>query len=134
MELVALCPLLPITNKKEHNAAKEMIIELGKRDVELSPMEIGYGKVLAQLIQAYEKLLVGDFFEGVSGNDALKYLLDEHQMKQTEAAHIGNVSKQNLNDFLNGRRKLSREASSLLAAYFRVSPEVFELVKKQKVA
>jgi len=32
MTLVARCPLLPITNKKEHSAAKKMIIELTMRD------------------------------------------------------------------------------------------------------
>jgi antitoxin component HigA of HigAB toxin-antitoxin module len=134
MELVARCPLLPITNKKEHSAAKKMIIELTKRDGELSAEEIGYGKVLVQLIQTYEGLLIGDFFENVSGNDALKYLLNEHQMKQTEAAKIASVSKQNLNDFLNGRRKLTRRACRLLAAHFKVNPSVFELVKERRAA
>jgi antitoxin component HigA of HigAB toxin-antitoxin module len=134
MALVASCPLLPITNKKDHNAAKKMIIQLTKRDGELSAAEVGYGKVLVQLIQAYERLLVGDFFENVSGSDALRYLLNEHQMKQTEAAKIANVSKQNLNDFLNGHRKLTREARARLAAHFKVNQEIFELVKELRVA
>lgn len=92
MELIARCPLLPITNKKEHNAALKMVIELTKRDGVLSKAEIGYGKILAQLIQAYERQLVGNFFENVSGNDALEHLLSEHQMKQTEAAETDRSS------------------------------------------
>lgn len=55
MELIARCPLLPITNKAEHGAAKAMIVELTRRDGELSKAEIGYGKVLVQLVQAYER-------------------------------------------------------------------------------
>jgi len=130
MNLVTRCPLLPITNKKEHEAAKEMIVELTKRDGKLSTTEIGYGKVLVQLIQTYERQLVGDYFEDVSGDDALEYLLNEHQMKQTEAAEIAGISKQNLNDFLKGRRPLTKEARARLAAHFKVNPEVFELVKE----
>jgi antitoxin component HigA of HigAB toxin-antitoxin module len=130
MSLVARCPLLPITNKKDHEAAKEMIVELTKRDGKLSMSEIGYGKVLVQLIQVYERQLIGNYFEKVSGAAALEYLLNEHQMKQTEAAEIAGVSKQNLNDFLKGRRALMREARVRLAAHFKVNPEVFELLKE----
>lgn len=134
IELVTRCPLLPITNKKEHSAAKKMIIELTRRDGELSKTEIGYGKVLVQLIQTYERQLVGNFFENVSGGDVLEYLLSEHQMKQTEAADIANISKQNLNDFLKGRRGLTREARARLAEHFKVEAEVFELAKELKSA
>jgi antitoxin component HigA of HigAB toxin-antitoxin module len=130
MKLVARCPLLPITNKKEHDAAKEMIVELTKRDGKLSLTEIGYGKVLVQLIQAYERHIVGDFFESLSGEEVLEYLLNEHQLKQTEAAEIAGISKQNLNDFLKGRRALTKEARVRLAAHFKVNPGVFELVKQ----
>lgn len=134
IELVTRCPLLPITNKQLHSAAKKMIIELTKRDGDLSEVEIGYGKVLVQLIQAYERQLVGTFFENVSGNDALEHLLNEHQMKQTEAAQIAGVSKQNLNDFLKGRRELPREARTRLAAHFKVNAEVFEPVRDLRSA
>jgi antitoxin component HigA of HigAB toxin-antitoxin module len=127
MELVARCPLFPIMNKREHAAARAMIVELTKKDGDLSKSEVGYGKVLVQLIQAYEKKLIGDFFGTVSGDEALAYLLNEHGMKQTEAAKIAGVSKQNLNDFLNGRRGLTKEARRRLAAHFKVNAEVFEL-------
>ncbi len=134
MELIARCPLLPISNKAEHAAAKETLIKLTKRDGDLSKAEIGYGKVLVQLIQAYERQLVGDFFKNASGEEALDYLLNEHQMKQTEAAEIAGISRQNMNDFLKGRRSLTKEARMRLARYFKVNAEVFELLKERASA
>ncbi len=132
MKLVACCPLLPITNKEEHAAAKKMIIELTKRDGELSKEEIGYSKVLVQLIQTYERQIVAHFFDNVGGADALEYLLNEHKMRQAEAARIAGISKQNLNDFLKGRRGLARAARIRLAAHFKVDEKVFELPEEFK--
>ncbi len=130
MNLVERLPLLPITNKTEHRAAKEMILELTSRDGDLSPVEVGYGKVLVQLIKAYESGLVGNFFEGVSGCEALEYLLDEHGMTQAEAAEIAGVSKQNLNDFLKGRRGLPKAARLRLSKRFKLDAGIFDLARE----
>jgi len=130
MELVTRFPLLPIASKAEHSGAKQMILELSKRDGQLSGVEIGYGKVLVQLIQAYELQQVKDFFSSLSGCEALEYLLNEHQMKQTAAAEIAGISKQNMHDFLKGRRGLTKEARIQLAKHFKVNPEVFELSRE----
>lgn len=130
MELVERLPLLPITNKEEHKAAKEMILALTRRDGELSLVEVGYAKVLIQLIQAYESGLVGDFFDGVTGFEVLEYLLNEHGMTQTEAAEIAGVSKQNLNDYLKGRRGLPKEARLRLAKKFKLHAHVFDLSRE----
>ncbi len=134
MELVVRCPLLPITSKKMHASAKKMMIELTKKDGELSAAEIGYGKVLTQLIENYEQQVVGNFFEDVSGEDVLEYLCNEHQLKQSEIAAIAGISKQNLNDYLKGRRGLSKKACLRLAAHFKLSPEVFYSMKELEVA
>jgi antitoxin component HigA of HigAB toxin-antitoxin module len=130
MELVERLPLLPITNKEEHKAAKDMILSLTRRDGELSPVEVGYAKVLIQLIQTYESGLVGNFFDGVTGFEVLEYLLNEHGMTQTEAAEIAGVSKQNLNDYLKGRRGLPKEARLRLAKRFKLDAHVFELSRE----
>lgn len=74
--------------------------------------------------------MVAGFFKNVSGEEALEYLLNEHQMKQTKAAEIAGISKQNLNDFLKGRRSLTKEARGRLAKHFKVNAEVFELAKE----
>lgn len=126
IELISRCPLLPITNKSQHRVAKKMIAELTGRDGHLSKIEVGYGQVLVQLIQAYERQLVGDFFKDVSAEEVLEYLLKEHNLKQTEAAEIAGISKQNLGDFLKGRRNLTKSARIRLAKYFKVNAEVFE--------
>lgn len=130
LELVEQFPLLPITNKNEHKAAKDMILRLTSRDGELSPVEVGYAKVLIQLIQSYESALVGNFFDGVTGSDVLEYLLNEHHMTQTDAADIAGVSKQNLNDFLKGRRGLPKDARLRLAKHFKLDAHVFELSRE----
>jgi antitoxin component HigA of HigAB toxin-antitoxin module len=129
-ELVERFPLLPIANKDEHKAAKDMILALTSRDGELSPVEIGYAKVLVQLIQTYEAAQVGNFFDGVTGSDVLEYLLNEHQMTQTEAADLAGVSRQNLHDFLKGRRGLPKDARLRLAKHFKLDAHVFELSKE----
>ena len=134
MELVARFPLLPIISKRMHASAKKMMIELTKRDGELSDAEIGYGKVLTQLIENYEQQLVGNFFKDVSGEDVLEYLCNEHQLKQSEIAAIAGISKQNLNDYLKGRRGLSKKACLRLAAHFKLNPEVFYSMKELEVA
>lgn len=129
MNLVKRLPLLPIVNQEAHESAKAMIVELTSTDNELAPSEVGYAKVLVQLIQNYESVLVKEFFENVNGNDALNFLLEKHSMKQIEAAEIAGVSKQNMNDFLRGRgRGLPKAARAKLAKYFKVTPQVFELV------
>lgn len=130
LELVERFPLLPITNKDEHKAAKDMILGLTGRDGELSPVEVGYAKVLVHLIQTYESAQVGNYFDGVTGFDALEYLLHEHQMTQTEAADIAGVSRQNLHDFLKGRRGLPKDARLRLAKHFKLDAHVFELSKE----
>lgn len=131
MALIVRFPLLPISTKSHHSAAIAMIIELTKRDGSLSKSEIGYGKVLGTLIQTYEKKIVGDFFGKVSGAEVLEYLLSQHAMKQTKAAEIAGISKQNLNDFLNGRRGLPRSARRRLGDYFKVRPSAFEQEDRQ---
>ncbi len=126
-KLIEKLPLLPITNKEEHMAAKDMILSLTHLDGELSATEVGYAKVLIQLIQSYESGLVGNLFDGVTGSEALEYLLNEHKMTQVEAAEIAGVSKQNLNDFLKGRRNLPKEARLRLAKRFKIRAQILEL-------
>jgi HTH-type transcriptional regulator / antitoxin HigA len=128
MQLLKKFPLLPVTNKSQHQAAKVVIAELAMLDGQLSAWEIGYRKVLVQLIQNYESEPTQPFLEDATGNEALQYLLDEHELKQTEAAEIAGVSNENIHDFLEGRRSLPREARTRLAKHFKLEARVFELL------
>lgn len=85
--------------------------------------------VLSKVLN-YESAIVGNFFDGVTGSAVLEYLLNEHQMTQTSAAEIAGVSKQNLNDFLKGRRGLPKDACMRLAKHFKLDPRVFELSRE----
>lgn len=130
LALLQQFPLLPIASGAEHQAAKAMINNLILRDGTLSATEIGYGQVLIQLVQTYEKNHMANFFNDVPGNEALEYLLSEHDMPQTEVAKIAGVSRQNINDFLKGRRGLPKEAQLKLAKHFKLQHSVFETVRE----
>lgn len=128
LELVEQFPLLPIKNRDDHRAAKDMILCLTTHDGELSSVEVGYATVLHLLIKTYERSLVSGVFESVTGPDALAYLLYEHHITQAQTADIAGISKQNLNDFLKGRRGLPKDARLRLAKHFKLDARVFEEV------
>ncbi len=58
-----------------------------------------------------------------SGIDALKYLMHEHKLKQSDLSEIG--SQGVVSEILNGKRELNLRQVKLLAKKFNVSPETF---------
>ncbi len=58
-----------------------------------------------------------------SGIDALKYLMEEQGLKQTDLSDIG--SQGVVSEILNGKRELNVRQIKLLADKFSVSAEVF---------
>lgn len=82
------------------------------------------------LIQSYESAQTANFFDGVTGSDALEYLLNEQQQTKAEAAGSAGVSKQNLHDFLKGRRELPVDTRLRLAKHFKLDAQIFEFSKR----
>jgi HTH-type transcriptional regulator / antitoxin HigA len=58
-----------------------------------------------------------------SGVEALKYLMEEHGLKQADLRDIG--SQGVVSEILNGKRELNVRQIKFLAEKFSVSPEVF---------
>lgn len=61
--------------------------------------------------------------KSVSGVEALKFLMDQHQLKQTELPEIG--SQGVVSEILQNKRKLNLTHIKKLSKRFNVSPETF---------
>ena len=58
-----------------------------------------------------------------SGADVLRYLMDEHDLKQADLREVG--SQGVVSEILNGRRELNTRQIKLLANRFHVAPAIF---------
>ena len=64
-------------------------------------------------------------------NDTLKYLMKEHDLKQSDLTEIG--SQGVVSEILSGKRELNTRQIKLLSRRFHVSPSVFMGKIKQTV-
>lgn len=76
---------------------------------------------LGTIVRAYEEEHVA--MPAVSGVDALRYLMAEHALTQSDLTEIG--SQGVVSELLAGKRKLNLRQVQALAARFNVSPAVF---------
>ena len=78
-------------------------------------------ETIGSLIEAYES----KNFNDLKGNslDALKYLMEEQGLKQSDLPEIG--SQGVVSEILSGKRKLNLRQVKLLSERFKVSPAVF---------
>lgn len=59
----------------------------------------------------------------VSGADVLRYLMEEHGLRQADLLEVG--SQDVVSEILNGKRELNLRQIRELATRFHVSPAVF---------
>ena len=117
-----IAPLLTIRNEREYNAAvkrlNELLDEIG--DNEKHPL-YSLLDTLGTLVHTYEEehYLISD----VTGIDALRFLMDEHSMTQSDLSDVG--SQGVISEILNGKRELNVRQVRLLAKKFKVSSAVF---------
>ena len=96
----------------------ELIDEIGDdENHQLSPVM----ETIAHLIENYESQNFG--LNESSPVEALKYLMKEHGLKQSDMKEIG--SQGVVSEILKGKRKLNIEQVRRLSARFNVSPLVF---------
>ena len=76
---------------------------------------------LGTIVRAYEEEHVA--MPAVSGVGALRYLMAEHALTQSDLPEIG--SQGVVSELLAGKRKLNLRQVQALAARFNVSPAVF---------
>lgn len=78
-------------------------------------------ETLGSLIESYEAQNIPEI-EG-SPNDALKTLMEDHGLKQSDLAEIG--SQGVISEILSGKRQFNVRQIKLLSKKFKVSPAVF---------
>ena len=115
-------PYLSIRNEEDYDRAIEQMNELV--DIvgtdEDHPM-YEFLDTLGTLIHAYEE---GNYpMPSVSGAEVLRYLMEEHGLRQTDLPEVG--SQGVVSEILNGKRELNVRQIRELAKRFHVSPAVF---------
>jgi len=117
-----IAPLLTIRNEREYNAAvkrlNELLDEIG--DNEKHPL-YGLLDTLGTLIEVYEEEHYP--IPEASGADALRFLMDEHELTQSDLPEVG--SQGVVSEILNGKRELNVRQIRALAERFKVSTAVF---------
>jgi HTH-type transcriptional regulator/antitoxin HigA len=118
----SIAPLLSIRNEREYDRAvklmNELVDEVG--DNQRHPL-YGLLDTLGTLIHAYEEQHYP--MPDVSGSEMLKYLMEEHDLKQGDLSEVG--SQGVVSEILSGRRELNTRQIKALAERFSVSPAVF---------
>ena len=115
-------PILSIHNEREYDLAikrlDELLDEVG--DDEKHPL-YGLLDTLSTLIEVYEEQHYP--IPESSGVDMLRYLMEEHGLRQSDLPEIG--SQGVVSEILNGKRELNVRQIRKLAERFRVSPAAF---------
>ena len=113
---------LSIHSKRDHELAVKLLNQLLDEvgEDEKHPL-YGFLAVLGIVIEHYEEEHYD--FEGASGVEALKYLMQEHDLHQDDLPEIG--SQGVVSEILNGKRQLNVQQIQKLSERFKVSPEVF---------
>lgn len=115
-------PIFVIRNEQEYDTAidrlNDLIDEVGTNETHpLYEMLDALGAV----IHAYEERHYP--MPESSGADILRFLMDEHGLKQSELPEVG--SQGVVSEILSGRRELNVRQIRALAERFHVSPAVF---------
>jgi len=89
----------------------------------LSPAEEDYLDVLGDLVERYEDVHYP--IEDVSDAGMLEHLIEAKGVTQAAVAQATGIAPSRISEVLAGKRKLTREQITKLAAYFHVSPAAF---------
>jgi len=115
-------PMLTIHNEHEYDQAVErlnaLIDEIGTD--EAHPL-YNFMDTLGILVHTYDEIYYQ--IPVSSGVDTLKYLMDEHGLKQSELSEIGSQSV--VSEILHEKRQLDVGQIRSLSQRFGVSPAVF---------
>jgi HTH-type transcriptional regulator/antitoxin HigA len=120
--LTSRFPLVPIRSRKQHSAAIESIkpFFLNNR---LTIAEADYFDVLTQLIKNYEDKIIKPV--SLSPQSALDYLMELHDLTQSDIALLASTQRSHISEFFSGKRSLSKDAAARLGARFKVDPMLF---------
>jgi HTH-type transcriptional regulator/antitoxin HigA len=119
---LALQPILSIRSAEEYNQAiAHLNLLLDEVGTDESHPLYNLLDTLGTLVHAYEEH--HDPMPACSGGEILRFLMDEHGLRQSDLPEIG--SQGVVSEILNGKRELNTRQIRLLAQRFKVSPAVF---------
>jgi len=121
-EWTTVLPIFLIRDENEYDQSvallNELIDEIGSSEEHI------FSELMDMLgirIHEYEEIHYP--MPEASGADALRYLMDEHDLKQVDLHEVG--SQGVVSEILNGHRELNTRQIKLLADRFHVSPAIF---------
>ena len=121
-EWTAVCPIFLVRDENEYDQSvallNELIDEVGSNEDHIFSELMD---ILGARIHEYEE--IHSPMPEASGADVLRYLMDEHDLKQADLREVG--SQGVVSEILNGRRELNTRQIKLLAERFHVSPAIF---------
>jgi HTH-type transcriptional regulator/antitoxin HigA len=111
-----------IEDTHELERVEKIIVSLLKKGDTISPEEEKLLDLLSNLIEAYED----EHFPmpDVSPNEALKFLMEQNDLKQRDLLPIF-TSSGIMSEVISGKRSISKTQAKKLAERFNVSVEVF---------
>ena len=113
---------LSIHNKHDYDLAVNMLNQLLDEVGDNEKHSLySFLEVLGIIIENYEAEHYD--FDGITGVDALKFLIQEHDLNQDDLPEIG--SQGVVSEILNGKRQLNVNQIQKLSERFKVSPAVF---------
>lgn len=120
-----LAPLLTLPSNdeelREMNRRANAILE--EIDYDVSHPLYGLFELQCELIRGYERKRFPE--PDIDPVDCLRYLMEEHGLKQKDLVDIGLGARSTVSNILAGRRALSKKQIHILAEYFKCSPAVF---------
>ena len=123
-ELHGLHPLRPIRDAVDYDNAVEMVDRLAVLD-QRPPDQEDYLETLVALLGKYDEEHFAADLAQLSPLDALKYLLDQHEMNSSQLGELLGNNRSLGGKILRGERQLSKAHVRILAARFSVSPALF---------
>ncbi|MGD1277400.1 MAG: helix-turn-helix domain-containing protein [Tepidisphaeraceae bacterium] len=122
-QLIREFPLRQLRGKSDADAATKILDRLF-RDHYDDRGEAEYVYVLTQLLVEYEKHN-DPVTSHASGLDVLRYLVQEHQLTQSQLAQILDVSQSAVSMILSGVRPITADHARRLGKKFAIDPGTF---------
>jgi HTH-type transcriptional regulator/antitoxin HigA len=121
MELVRRFPLRPVRSEADLDRATAMIHSLLERKLDSGERE--YLDVLSDLTRLYEEH--HHPIEDLPPRALLAHLIEDRGISQRALATEAGIPVSTISEILSGKRAFALAHVRALAAYFKVSPEVF---------
>lgn len=124
LDAEALNLLAPIQDEAAYEAALAALDGLMERmgQDETHPLR-PLLELLAEHVEAYEDVHYA--LPDAPAHDRLSYLMDIHQLSQTELAAATGIAQSNISAVQRGKRDISKGMAQKLATYFGVPAAVF---------